>query len=70
MKTNLFRIIKLGGSLLTRSDWPSNLIAWVEKQVPMRNIVLVGGGLPADAVRAFDKAHQATYGQCAILKLP
>ena len=58
MKTNLFRIIKLGGSLLTRSDWPSNLITWVEKQVPMRNIFLVGGGLPADAVRAFDKAHQ------------
>ena len=57
MRDEALRIIKLGGSLLNRSDWPVSLTRWLKAQPVMRNILLVGGGLAADAVRAFDKAH-------------
>ena len=57
MSDKALRIIKLGGSLLNRSDWPVSLTRWLRAQTVMRNILLVGGGLAADAVRAFDKAH-------------
>jgi aspartokinase-like uncharacterized kinase len=58
MSTVPLRIIKLGGSLLIQPDWPQAFTAWIDKQPHMRNIVIVGGGLSADAVRAFDHAHQ------------
>ena len=57
MSGQALRIMKLGGSLLNRPEWPASLTRWLEAQPVMRNILLVGGGLAADAVRAFDKAH-------------
>lgn len=57
MSDQALRIMKLGGSLLNRPEWPASLTRWLEAQPMMRNILLVGGGLAADAVRAFDKAH-------------
>ena len=57
MSDHALRIIKLGGSLLNRPEWPASLTRWLKVQPKMRNILVVGGGLAADAVRAFDKAH-------------
>ena len=57
MSDQTLRIMKLGGSLLNRPEWPASLTRWLEVQPAMRNILLVGGGLAADAVRSFDKAH-------------
>ena len=58
MKPQPFRVIKLGGSLLTQSGWAPTLTAWIEKQSHIRNIVVIGGGLSADAVRAFDHSQK------------
>ena len=58
MNLKALRILKLGGSLLNRSDWPSSLTQWLKEQSLMRNILLVGGGLLTDAVRRFDQAHE------------
>ena len=57
MSNSALRIIKLGGSLLNRSEWPASLRRWLTTQSVMRNILLVGGGLAVDAVRLFDRAH-------------
>ena len=58
MKRHHFRIVKLGGSLLTQPDWVSALTAWLEARSTLQNILVVGGGLAADAVRSFDQSHK------------
>ena len=51
------RIVKLGGSLLARSDWVAALTRWQETRSPMQTLIIVGGGLAADAVRTFDRSQ-------------
>ncbi|HKD37792.1 MAG TPA: hypothetical protein VKB78_13365 [Pirellulales bacterium] len=51
------RIIKLGGSLLDDVDWPARFRSWLKRQSPMRNVLVVGGGRLADAVRRWDRIH-------------
>lgn len=51
------RVIKLGGSLLTRPDWPGRLNKWLAEQSPADNLLLVGGGEIVEAVRELDRAH-------------
>jgi len=51
------RIVKLGGSLLARPDWVAALTRWLQTRSPMRTLIIVGGGLAADAVRDFDRAQ-------------
>jgi aspartokinase-like uncharacterized kinase len=51
------RILKLGGSLLVRPDWPMRLRIWLQRQTPAVNLLIVGGGKIIDAVRELDSIH-------------
>ena len=51
------RVIKLGGSLLDDGGWPERFRRWLASQPPMRNVLVVGGGALADAVRRWDRLH-------------
>jgi (4-(4-[2-(gamma-L-glutamylamino)ethyl]phenoxymethyl)furan-2-yl)methanamine synthase len=50
----LVRVIKLGGSLLSRAETPIRIRNWLNQLKPMKNIWIVGGGSIVDAVRHFD----------------
>jgi aspartokinase-like uncharacterized kinase len=52
------RVIKLGGSLLDDGEWPDRFRRWLERQPPMQNVLIVGGGALADAVRRWDQVHR------------
>lgn len=45
------RVIKLGGSLLDLDDLSGRFRRWLSLQPPMQNVMVVGGGLLADAIR-------------------
>ena len=49
------RVIKLGGSLLDLDDWPRRLADWLSGQPTAANVLLVGGGVLADAIRDCDR---------------
>ena len=51
------RVIKLGGSLLTRPMLAETLSRWRVRLPRMHDIVITGGGRLADAVREFDRTH-------------
>jgi aspartokinase-like uncharacterized kinase len=51
------RILKLGGSLLIRPDWPARLRAWLRTEPSAVNLLIVGGGKIVDAVRELDAIH-------------
>jgi 5-(aminomethyl)-3-furanmethanol phosphate kinase len=58
------RVIKLGGSLL---DWPElsdALRRWREKQPPMRDLMVVGGGAWADLMREADGRFRLGEEHC------
>ncbi len=48
------RVIKIGGSLLTRNDLTLAIDSWIGGEPPATNIVIVGGGHRIDAVRQAD----------------
>ncbi len=48
------RVVKVGGSLLSRKELPAQLRDWFEQQRPAENIVIVGGGELIDAIRNLD----------------
>jgi aspartokinase-like uncharacterized kinase len=52
------RVIKLGGSLLELNDLRHRFHAWLEKQVPARNLIVVGGGRAVEAIRELDAIHR------------
>lgn len=52
------RVLKLGGSLLTRDDWPNKVRAWLAGQPAALNLMIVGGGEIVEAVRKLDRQHQ------------
>jgi aspartokinase-like uncharacterized kinase len=60
------RIIKLGGSLLGLPAWPRHLLAWLGEQPPMRDVLIVGGGALADAIRqtAASLDEETAHWQC------
>jgi aspartokinase-like uncharacterized kinase len=49
------RVIKLGGSLLALDDWPRRLADWLVEEPVAANVLLVGGGALADAIRDCDR---------------
>jgi len=51
------RVIKLGGSLLEYGDSVVELRRWLAAQSPAHNLLVVGGGAMADAVREADRLH-------------
>jgi 5-(aminomethyl)-3-furanmethanol phosphate kinase len=51
------RILKLGGSLLVRPEWPARLRAWLRTEPAAVNLLIVGGGEIVDAVRDLDAVH-------------
>jgi 5-(aminomethyl)-3-furanmethanol phosphate kinase len=51
------RAIKLGGSALESCNFAGRLRHWLRQQSAARNLVLVGGGGPVDAVRALAKVN-------------
>lgn len=56
--SNAVRIIKLGGSLLDCSELCDRLTAWRARQAKMADVIIVGGGRFAEAVRDYDAAHR------------
>jgi aspartokinase-like uncharacterized kinase len=52
------RVIKLGGSLLDASEWPDAFRRWLARQPPMPNVLIVGGGALAEAIRRWDGIHR------------
>lgn len=52
------RVLKLGGSLLTRQEWPQRLRAWLRSQPIALNLLVIGGGEIVEAVRDLDSVHQ------------
>jgi aspartokinase-like uncharacterized kinase len=48
------RIVKIGGSLLTRDDLVPSVNHWLAHQAPAENVVIVGGGALIDAIRQLD----------------
>lgn len=55
-----FRVIKLGGSLLSWDGFPQALRLWIERYrvKGVQDLIVVGGGKLADEVRSFDKTFQ------------
>lgn len=51
------RVIKLGGSLLEFDQLVPHLRHWLAAQPPMDNVILVGGGRLADAIRDAYSLH-------------
>ncbi len=49
------RVVKVGGSLLTRSDLLDALPQWLARQSPARTLLVVGGGELIDAIRHLDQ---------------
>lgn len=49
------RVVKIGGSLLTRSGWPAELAALIAA-LPRRLILVIGGGAVVDGLRTLDAA--------------
>ena len=56
--TYAIRLVKVGGSLLNYQFLVGDLRNWLAVQPVARNIVVVGGGPFADAVRAAYRTHQ------------
>lgn len=50
------RVIKIGGSLLTRDALGRSIQAWVRRQPPAETFAIVGGGEMIEAVRRLDAA--------------
>jgi uridylate kinase len=57
------RILKLGGSLLDLPDLAGVLRRWLAGQPAAFDVVLVGGGRLADALRDYDRLHGLSDSQ-------
>jgi 5-(aminomethyl)-3-furanmethanol phosphate kinase len=65
------RVVKIGGSLVTRPTLIEDVDRWFARQSPADNYVIVGGGEMIDAVRRWDQIHglpaQSVHWQCVEL---
>lgn len=51
------RVVKIGGSLLTRPNLSIQIQHWIDRQPPAQTLVIIGGGEMIDAVRRLDTIH-------------
>ena len=51
------RVVKVGGSLLTRPNIAASICRWIDQQTPAQTLVIVGGGEMIEAVRRLDRIH-------------
>lgn len=49
------RVIKVGGSLLSRPNLPDSLTRWFARQSKAENLVIVGGGELVESIRRLDQ---------------
>jgi aspartokinase-like uncharacterized kinase len=65
------RVIKVGGSLLSRPNLPDSLNGWIARQSVAQNLVIVGGGELVDAIRRLDQVRPGdpvvTHWRCVEL---
>ncbi|MEX2186086.1 MAG: hypothetical protein WD875_04795 [Pirellulales bacterium] len=52
------RVVKLGGSLLDLTHWPQRLVVWLASQPTTPTVLIVGGGVLADAIRRYDRQFE------------
>lgn len=52
------RVVKVGGSLLTRPQLGNQLHGWLAQQPVAENLVIVGGGEAVDAMRRLQQLHR------------
>lgn len=52
------RVVKIGGSLLSRPSIVRDLTAWFDGQPVIEDFVIVGGGGIIDAIRDWDAVHR------------
>ncbi|MCA9194488.1 MAG: hypothetical protein KDB03_22110 [Planctomycetales bacterium] len=52
------RVVKLGGSLLCVPDLNVALTRWIEHDLAICNLIVVGGGEIVEAVRTYDRIHE------------
>ena len=52
------RIVKFGGSLLSRPEWPDQLRRWLQGHRQEQIVLMVGGGKMIDAIRDIDVHHR------------
>ncbi len=57
MRHTPLRVLKLGGSLLARDDWPRRFRDWIRAESPALNLLIVGGGELIESVRELDRVH-------------
>ncbi|MCY2974718.1 MAG: hypothetical protein NTW52_08650 [Planctomycetota bacterium] len=50
-------VLKIGGSLLSQTDWPSRLNHWLQTQPAGLYFTIVGGGEAIEAMRELDRIH-------------
>lgn len=53
-----FQVVKVGGSLFDLPNLGKQLRRWLDQRGTARVLLIPGGGLAAEAVRAFDRAQQ------------
>jgi 5-(aminomethyl)-3-furanmethanol phosphate kinase len=65
------RVVKIGGSLLTRPTLVQDVDRWLSNQTAANNYVIVGGGEMIEAVRKWDRVctlpGEAIHWQCVDL---
>lgn len=65
------RVVKVGGSLINRSDLTDALPRWFENQRRAENLVIIGGGSLVNAIREIDSIRpgepEATHWLCVDL---
>jgi|GEM_PF-560082 len=50
-----YHVVKIGGSLLERDDWPQRIAAWIDARPPQYFLFVFGGGTLVEKLREIDR---------------